>query len=93
MIRDLAELQNDVVARGFTRNFGASRQPLSAFVTGNLRIIDTISMDRGTDPGDDVTMYLIEAPDENGYLIVSDSFHTNPTKVAFLSALLNRRGE
>ena len=57
-------------------------------VTRDVRVVDSISFDGGTDPGDDVTMYLIEAPSEKGYLIVSDSFHIDPRKAAFIDALL-----
>ena len=92
MSRDLAELQYEVIARGYTHDFGSSRELLQGIITSDLRIVDFISFDGGTDPGDDATMYLIEAPCEKGYLIVSDSFHTDPVKAAFIGALLARSG-
>jgi hypothetical protein len=49
-------------------------------------------LDGGTDPGDDVTMYLIEARHEKGYLLLSDSFHNNPKKTAFINSLLRGGG-
>ena len=90
MARDLAELQDEVIARGYTHDFGGSHKLLPETITSDLRIVDSISFDGGTDPGDDVTMYLIEAPSEKGYLIVSDSFHTDPIKAAFIGALLTQ---
>jgi hypothetical protein len=90
MIMDLADLQYQAVARGFVHDFGINHESRPDVVAATLRIVDSISMDSGTDPGDDVTMYLIESPGENGYLIVSDSFHTDPAKAAFLDELLIR---
>ncbi len=92
MARDLAELQDDVIARGYSHDFGSNHNVLSEIVTSDLHIVDSISFDGGTDPGDDVTMYLIEARSEKGYLIVSDSFHTDPIKAAFIGALLAQSG-
>ena len=36
--------------------------------------------------------YTREAPAENGHLLVSDSFHTDSIKAAFIDALLAKRG-
>ena len=92
MARDLAELQAEVIARGYTHDFGSSPKLLPEIITRDLRVVESISFDGGTDPGDDVTMYLIEAPSEKGYLILSDSFHIDPRKAAFIGALLAKRG-
>ena len=92
MAKDIAELQDEVIARGYTHDFGGNHELLPELVIKNLRIVESISFDGGTDPGDDVTMYLIEAPSENGYLLTSDSFHTDPTKAAFIGALLGKHG-
>jgi hypothetical protein len=61
-------------------------------VTRDVRVVDSISFDGGTDSGDDVTMYLIEVPSEKGYLIVPDSFHIDPRKAAFIDALFAKSG-
>ena len=92
MMRDLAELQDEVIARGYTRNFGSNHKLLPETITSELRLVESISLDGGTDPGDDVTMYLIEARGEKGYLMLSDSFHTDPKKAAFIGALLAKSG-
>ena len=92
MARDLAELQAEVIARGYTHDFGSSPKLVPEIITRDLRVVESISFDGGTDPGDDVTMYLIEAPSEKGYLILSDSFHIDPRKAAFIGTLLAMRG-
>jgi len=91
MARDLAELQDEVIARGYTHDFGGNYGSLPGVITADLRVVESISFDGGTDPGDDVTMYLIEARGAKGYLLLSDSFHTNPKKAAFIDALLAKR--
>ncbi len=88
MARDLAELQDEVIARGYTNDFGANRE----LATSDLRVVESISFDSGTDPGDDVTMYLIEAASEKGYLLLSDNFHADPRKAALIGELLTKRG-
>ncbi len=92
MARDLAELLAEVIARGYTHDFGSSHKSMPEIVTRDVRVVDSISFDGGTDPGDDVTMYLIEAPSQKGYLIVPDSFHIDPRKAAFIDALFAKSG-
>ena len=92
MARDLAELLAEVIARGYTHDFGSSHKSMPEIVIRDLRVVDSISFDGGTDPGDDVTMYLIEAPSQKGYLIVPDSFHIDPRKAAFIDALFSKSG-
>lgn len=92
MVKDLAELQDEVIARGYSHDFGADHE-LPEIVANELRIVDSISLDGGTDPGDDATMYLIEASREKGYVIVSDSFHVDPAKARLISTLLAQRRE
>ena len=51
--------------------------------------MESVTFDGGTNPGDDVTMYLIESTiGLNGYLMLSDSFHADPRKTAFIDTLL-----
>lgn len=90
MPKDLAELQDDAIARGYTHDFGSSLELLQQTVCNGCRIVDSISLDGGTDPGDDATMYLIEAGSEKGYLIVSDSFHVDPGRAALVDTLLSQ---
>ncbi len=90
MANDLADFQAEAIARGYTRDFGFEARSAPADFTSELRIVEYVTFDGGTDPGDDVTMYLIESTSGlNGYLILSDSFHTDPRKAAFIDALLS----
>jgi hypothetical protein len=90
MAVDLAQFQAEAVARGYTHDFGASDESLAEMSCGNPKVVASQSFDLGTDPGDDVTIFLIEAECGNGYLIVSDSFHVDPAKAALIDELLAR---
>ena len=92
MVNDLADFQAEAIARGFTRDFGFEARSASADFTSELRIVEYVTFDGGTDPGDDVTMYLIESTGGlKGYLILSDSFHADPRKAAFIDTLLTKQ--
>ena len=92
MANDLAGFQAEAIARGYTRDFAFAAKSAPADVAGELRIMEFVTFDSGTDPGDDVTMYLIESQfGPNGYLILSDSFHIDPRKAAFIDALITKR--
>jgi len=91
-VKDLADFQAEAIARGYTHDFGFDLRSAPANITNDLRIVEYMAFDIGTDPGDDVTMYLIESRNgPQGYLILSDSFHTDPRKAAFIDALLSKR--
>ena len=91
-MKDLADFQVEVIARGYTRDFAIDLKSVAADITNGLHIVESVTFDNGTDPGDDVTMYLIESRSgPQGYLILSDSFHTDPRKAAFIDALLTQR--
>ena len=92
MVKDLADFQAEAIARGDTRDFAFESRSAAADFARELRIVEYVTFDSGTDPGDDVTMYLIESTSGlKGYLILSDSFHTDPRKAAFIDTLLSRR--
>jgi len=93
MAKDLADYQAEAIALGYTHDFGFDDRSAPADITDELRIVEYVTFDGGTDPGDDVTMYLIESTAGlKGYLILSDSFHADPRKAALINALLvNRR--
>ncbi len=91
MPNDLADYQVEAIARGFAHDFGFEARSAPTDLTSELRIVEYVAFDGGTDPGDDVTMYLIESTSGlNGYLILSDSFHTDPHKAAFIDTLLTK---
>ena len=90
MAKDLADCQAEAIANGYTHDFGFDARSAPADITDELRIVEYVTFDGGTDPGDDVTMYLIESKSgRKGYLILSDSFHADPRKAAFIDALLS----
>jgi len=92
MANDLADFQAEAIALGYTRDFAFDARSASAAIASELRVVEYVTFDNGTDPGDDVTMYLIESPSgPKGYLILSDSFHTDPRKAAFIDALVTKR--
>lgn len=91
-LEDLADFQAEAIADGYTHNFALDVRSAPADVGNQLSIAQSKTFDIGTDPGDDVTMYLIESTSgPNGYLIISDSFHVDPYKAAFIDALLARQ--
>ena len=99
MARDLADLQAEVIARGYAHDFSNDVRSLQIKGThespglDELRVVDTTTFDAGTDPGDDVTIYLIESSrGHKGFLILSDSFHVDPRKAAFIDAVLANSG-
>ncbi len=88
-MKDLAEFQAEAIARGYMHDFAFDLRSAPANIADELRIVEYVTFDGGTDPGDDVTMYLIDSLSGlKGYLILSDSFHTDPRKAAFIDALL-----
>ena len=90
-MKDLADYQAEAIARGYTHDFGFDAKSAPADIANELRIVEYVTIDSGTDPGDDVTMYLIKSLSGlKGYLILSDSFHTDPRKAAFIDALLSK---
>ena len=92
MANDLADFQAEAIALGYTHDFAFDARSAPANIAGELRVVEYVTFDSGTDPGDDVTIYLIESPSGlKGYLILSDSFHTDPRKAAFIGALLAKR--
>ena len=91
-MKDLADYQAEAIARGYVHDFAFDLRSAPANIANELRIEEYVSFDSGTDPGDEVTMYLIDSLSGlKGYLILSDSFHTDPRKAAFIDALLTKR--
>ena len=92
MAKDLADFQAEAIARGYTHNFSFHGKSVPENIASELHVVESVTFDSGTDPGDDVTMYLIDSSSGlKGYVILSDSFHTDPRKAAFIDALLNRQ--
>lgn len=93
----LAKVLSDVEARGFKRNLAWNAGELRCSETGesvseqDARIVESIPVDMGTDPGDDATVYLIESAGRpKGYMILADPFHADPDRAAFIDRLLGK---
>ena len=94
-MRDLADLLEQLQNQGFDRSFdgdveylNSARKPANQDFE-SVRLVDVIQLDTGTDPGDDVTVYLLETDSGvRGYLLVPDSFHTDPRKARFVDELM-----
>tara|TARA_E500000318_G_scaffold49058_1_gene46138 strand:+ start:182 stop:475 length:294 start_codon:yes stop_codon:yes gene_type:complete len=91
---NLSDLQEMAKTRGFSHIFSASGSFVmcdgkqAKYHADDLTIIDSRSVDSGTDPGDDATLYMIEAKDgTRGMLIVPDSFHTDRNKADLVDHL------
>ncbi len=94
---DMAEVLENVQARGYTSNFALAGERLrcsesnAEIDASDAWIVDSQSIDGGTDPGDDATIYLINTRcGQRGYIIVSDSFHADPVSAAFIDRLPRR---
>jgi hypothetical protein len=91
---DLNDLLTDAKRRGFTHDFALDLKNRDRAAGPEARIVETNAVDLGTDPGDDATIYLIETSKGlRGYLVLSDSFHADPRKAAFVDRLKRERGQ
>jgi hypothetical protein len=96
---DLAELIDDARDRGFTTNFAVKKDKLTCdegrctFTLPELKLVDSQSVDCGTDPGDEATLYLIETQrGDRGYLVLPYAPEADPDKTEFVDALLKKAG-
>lgn len=94
---DMAELLDDVRKRGFTHSFTCRDNALHCsdsdvpVTLDDAWVVESQTVDQGTDPGDDATIYLIETRSGmRGFLIVGTSFHADPRDAAFLDKLVQK---
>jgi hypothetical protein len=97
-VRELANVLELLKRQGFDRCFDSRTGYLSlageqgTWNAEQARVVDVIGLDGGSDPGDDVTVFLLETDSGiRGYLLVPDSFHTDPDKAALVDALMAPR--
>lgn len=97
-MRELADVLDLLKGQGFDRCFDTRTGYLTlagergTWNAKQAHVVDVISLDGGTDPGDDVTVFLLETDTGiRGYLLVPDSFHTDPDKAALVDALMVQR--
>ncbi len=94
---DLADLLAHAAEKGYSSNFSCEGDQLRCADTGDCfdideaRVVDSRSVDQGTDPGDDATLYLIETRSgRRGFIVVGDSFHADPRNALFIDRLIKR---
>jgi hypothetical protein len=92
--QDLTDALEEAKERGYSRNFAYRDHGLccqdtgEAYAEGQAWIADSISVDMGTDPGDDSTVYLIDTEGgRRGYVVVPASIYAEPGKAAFIDRL------
>lgn len=95
-MKDLAETLARVAKRGYTEAFDVSEGRLhwrgGAHDVEEVSLADTLFIDQGTDPGDDVTVYLLQTESgTRGYLVIPDSPHIDPGKAQFIDRLVGAR--
>lgn len=97
---DISELLVEAKRRGFSHNFAIESDHLICPDTGEdfepdeASIVWSESVDMGTDPGDDATIFLIETTNgRKGYLLVANSFRADPRKTAFLDRIARGTGQ
>lgn len=98
MYQDLAEAVEDIREKGYTHLFEVHENALACddldreFPAGQLRIVATYQFDRGTDPGDDSSLYLIETDSGvKGYLVGGTTIYQDREKAEFLDKLLQKK--
>ncbi|MCC9621236.1 phosphoribosylpyrophosphate synthetase [Thalassospira sp. MA62] len=91
---NLSELQENAIENGFDHHFMCEENGVRSDGTGqlydanDLRLVHTASTDQGTDPGDDATLYMIEAKDgTKGFMIMPDAFNTDPKKAEIIDVM------
>lgn len=97
---DISELMVEAKRRGFSHNFAVEDDLLLCpdtgedFEWGEASIVWSETVDMGTDPGDDATIFLIETTNgRKGYLLVANSFYADPRKTEFLECIARHTRE
>ena len=93
--KDLPELMEDAARRGFESNFQLQVNEFCHKTSGkyyaleSIKVVDVIIKDQqSTDPGDEATLYLLEADDgEKGILVIADPMSLSPDERRLLERL------
>jgi hypothetical protein len=92
--RDLTDVLDEAQARGYEDNFVYKDRSFYCDRTGehfdasDSWIVETVTVDMGTDPGDDSTVYLIRSDSgRRGYVVVPASIYADPGKSALIDRL------
>lgn len=94
MPKDIPALMEEAEVKGFKHHFETQakgllcRETNTAYEMGQITVVDTLFKDAGTDPGDEATLYLLEASDgERGMLLIGNPASLSPAERAVLEQL------
>lgn len=94
MSKDIPALMEEAESKGFTHHFETQskalycRETQTAYALGQIKIIETLFKDAGTDPGDEATLYLLEAEDgTRGMLLIGNPASLSAPERAVLDQL------
>ncbi|MGB3456183.1 MAG: hypothetical protein WBG08_02365 [Litorimonas sp.] len=94
MPRDIPALMEEAEAKGFAHHFETQakglycRETQTAYELGQIQVVDTLFKDAGTDPGDEATLYLLEAADgTKGMLLIGNPASLSAPERAVLRQL------
>jgi hypothetical protein len=91
---ELSEILERLQSMGYCKHFGivgsSAVHGASVLAIDDIRLVDSVSTDMGTDPGDEATVYLLEIGDgERGYLVLPDGLHVDPATASFVDRLMS----
>ncbi|GLQ25176.1 hypothetical protein GCM10007853_30500 [Algimonas ampicilliniresistens] len=94
MSKDIPALLEEAAERGFVKNFEIRetalfcRETKRSYIDRAIRTVDIIQKDAGTDPGDEATLFLLEAEDgERGILLIGNPASLSAEERAILDSL------
>lgn len=94
MAKDIPALMEEAAARGFTLNFETRedevfcRKTGRAYTSETITLIEAMHKDAGTDPGDEATLFLLEAKDgDRGVLLIGNPASLSSAERAILDRL------
>jgi hypothetical protein len=94
MPKDIPMLLEDAAARGFTLNFETQDDDLFCRKTGRtyksetFTLVETLHKNASTDPGDEATLFLLEAEDgDRGVLLIGNPASLSRAERAILDRL------
>lgn len=94
MAKDIPALMEEAEAKGFTHHFETQSKALycrethTAYGLGQIQVIETLHKDAGTDPGDEATLYLLEAQGGmRGMLLIGNPASLSAPERALLDQL------
>ena len=95
MYHDMADAVESLKEKGFTHLFELGNTMVNCshldrkFNADELRIVESYTFDKGTDPGSESTLYAIESEDGiKGILTISFGIYSDPNKAKLIDRLL-----